>query len=140
MTMIDGKVCNAATNTSSTSRCFICGATSKDFNDLSKNNVVKCPEALEFGISNLHAKIRLFESVLHLAYKLPVKKYRERRTPEEKLLEEQRKGEIQERFRTETGLLIDMPKHNFGNTNDGNTSRRFFDDTELTAEITFGLY
>ncbi|CAB3223929.1 unnamed protein product [Arctia plantaginis] len=56
MTMIDGKVCNTATNTSSTSRCFICGATSKDFNDLSKNNVVKCPEALEFGISNYTVK------------------------------------------------------------------------------------
>ncbi|CAB3258767.1 unnamed protein product [Arctia plantaginis] len=80
MTMIDGKVCNAATNTSSTSR--------------------------------------------------------ERRTPEKKLSEEQRKRKIQERCRTETRLLVDMPKANFGNTNDGNTSRRFFDDTELAAEIT----
>ncbi|XP_045509227.1 uncharacterized protein LOC123704774 [Colias croceus] len=135
MTMIDGKICNAATNTTSTSRCYICGATSKDFNDLSKRNE-SSPEALDFGISVLHARIRLFESILHLAYKLPVKKYRERRTPEEKLLEQNKKKDIQERFRTETGLLVDMPKANFGNTNDGNTSRRFFEDTELAAEIT----
>lgn len=29
-----------------------------------------------------------------------------------------------------------MPKPGFGNTNSGNTSRRFFSDTELAAEIT----
>lgn len=29
-----------------------------------------------------------------------------------------------------------MPKANFGNTNDGNTSRRFFDNPSLAAEIT----
>jgi hypothetical protein len=33
LTMIDGKVCNAATNTASTMRCYVCGNTSKDFND-----------------------------------------------------------------------------------------------------------
>ncbi|XP_050301716.1 uncharacterized protein LOC126739931 [Anthonomus grandis grandis] len=32
MTMVDGKVCNAATGTKSTSKCYICGATSKEFN------------------------------------------------------------------------------------------------------------
>ncbi|KAG5892143.1 hypothetical protein JTB14_032362 [Gonioctena quinquepunctata] len=32
--MIDGKVCNAASDTKSTLRCFICGATSKYFNNL----------------------------------------------------------------------------------------------------------
>lgn len=40
------------------------------------------------------------------------------------------------RFRNETGLLVDMPKANFGNTNDGNTSRRFFENPELASEIT----
>lgn len=135
MTMIDGKVCNAVTNTTSTSRCYICGATSKDFNNLSKKNEIS-PDALEFGISVLHAKIRIFESILHLAYKLPVKKYGKKRTEEEKALEQERKKEIQERFRLETGLLVDMPKANFGNTNDGNTSRRFFENTELAADIT----
>lgn len=135
MTMVDGKVCNAATNTKSTIKCYICGATSNDFNDLSKSKATSA-EAIEFGISVLHARIRIFESILHLAYRLPVKKYRERKTQEEKELEKQRKTEIQERFRAEAGLLIDMPKANFGNTNDGNTSRRFFENTQLAAEIT----
>lgn len=31
-TMVDAKICNAATETTSTIRCYICGATSKEFN------------------------------------------------------------------------------------------------------------
>lgn len=135
MTMVDGKVCNAATGTKSTSRCYICGATSKDFNKLDSTREVNFA-ALEFGISVLHARIRIFESILHLAYKLKVKKYRERKSTEEKNLEDQTKREIQRRFRSETGLIIDMPKSNFGNTNDGNTSRRFFENPKLASEIT----
>ncbi|CAG9840685.1 unnamed protein product [Diabrotica balteata] len=135
MTMIDGKVCNAATNTKSTSRCYICGATSKDFNNLNKK-LSTSSKAIEFGLSVLHARIRMLESVLHLAYKLPIKKYGEKRTDEEKKIEVLTKKYIQERFRKETGLLIDMPKANFGNTNDGNTSRRFFENPQLAADIT----
>ena len=77
MTMVDGKVCNAATYTKSTSWCYVCQATSKDFNNLNLKNEIN-PNALEFGISILHARIRLFESILHLAYKLPVQKYHEK--------------------------------------------------------------
>lgn len=135
MTMVDGKVCNAATGTKSTSRCYICGATSKDFNKLDYTRDVNF-SAIEFGISVLHARIRVFECILHLAYKLKVQKYRERKSKEEKDIEDQTKKEIQRRFRLETGLIIDMPKSNFGNTNDGNTSRRFFEDPTLAAEIT----
>lgn len=32
-TIIDGKICNAIT---STLKCYLCGATSKDFNDIDK--------------------------------------------------------------------------------------------------------
>lgn len=34
------------------------------------------------------------------------------------------------------GLLVDMPKQKTGNTNDGNTARRFFKDAEKTSNIT----
>lgn len=33
-TMVDGKVCNAITNTKSAQRCYLCGATSKEFNNI----------------------------------------------------------------------------------------------------------
>lgn len=55
---------------------------------------------------------------------------------EEKDLELAAKQKIQDRFKNETGLLIDMPKSNYGNTNDGNTSRRFFENPQLASDIT----
>lgn len=72
----------------------------------------------------LHARIRIFESILHLSYKLKVQKYKQKKITEEKDLELAAKQKIQDRFKIETGLLIDIPKSNYGNTNDGNTSRR----------------
>lgn len=134
LTMIDGKVCNAATDTKSTMRCYICGLTSKDFNSLQKKGTVNS-EALNFGLSTLHARIRFFESMLHLAYKLPLKKW-QLRDQSAKEVAKQRKQVIQQEFKTKMGLIVDVPKANFGNTNDGNTSRRFFNDHQLSSEIT----
>lgn len=89
-TMVDGKVCNAATHTRSTMRCYICNATSSEFNDLSKKRMSQ-KENLSFGLSLLHARIRFFESMLHVAYKLPIKKWNVRLTSEEKKIVEERK-------------------------------------------------
>ena len=47
-----------------------------------------------------------------------------------------RQLEIQRKFRSETGLLIDVVKQGHGTTNDGNAARRFFADPEKTASIT----
>lgn len=71
-TMVDSKICNAAIHTKPTMRCYICGATSKEFNDLTKKRDVK-EESLKFGLSIPHARIRFFEIILHLSYKLPLK-------------------------------------------------------------------
>lgn len=133
-TMIDAKVCNAATNTASTMRCYICGQTSKDFNILSKKSIEN-PDALKFGLSVLHARIRFFESLLHLSYKIPLKKWQARSQEDKKIVAE-RKQNIQNAFKEEMGLLVDIPKAGFGNTNDGNTSRRFFADPESSSRIT----
>lgn len=133
LTMVDAKVCNAATLTKSTMKCYICGATSKDFNNLSLSKPIN-EESLKYGLSILHARIRLFEALLHIAYKLPVKKW-QLRTENDKQIVQQKKLEIQEAFRTQLGLIVDVPKAGFGNSNDGNTSRRFFKDHELSATI-----
>lgn len=68
-TMVDGKVCNAATHTASTMCCYICNKTSKDFNDLILQST-EDPETFKFGLSILHARIRFFEFLLHLSYKI----------------------------------------------------------------------
>ena len=133
LTMVDGKVCNAATQTTSTMKCYICGASSKDFNNIGAEKEVN-PDHLQFGLSILHARIRLFEALLHLSYKLPVRKWR--LSGNEKEVVKQRKAQIQEEFKSRMGLLVDILKPGFGNTNDGNTSRRFFAEPEVSAEIT----
>ena len=133
LTMIDAKVCNATTLTTSTIRCYICGETSKDYNNLSIKKEVT-PETIQFGLSILHARIRLFESILHVAYKMPVQKWQLR--SEDEAIVKHRKLEIQEELRTKMGLLVDVPKLGCGNTNYGNTSRRFFADPELAGAIT----
>ena len=40
---------------------------------------------------------------------------------------EKRKRAIQQEFRSESGLLLDVAKQGSGTTNDGNTARRFFE-------------
>ncbi|CAI6370476.1 unnamed protein product [Macrosiphum euphorbiae] len=91
-------------------------------------------ENLEFGISILHGWIRFFECLLHLAYKLPFKKWQARGSDKEIVAETKKKIQIE--FKTKLGLIVDKPKPGFGNTNDGNTARRFFKNAEVSAEIT----
>ncbi|KAL4152921.1 hypothetical protein QTP88_000754 [Uroleucon formosanum] len=134
--MVDGKICNALTDTTSTLRCFLCGTISKQFNliDEMVKREVKT-DNLSFGISVLHGWIRFFECLLHLSYKLPLKKWQARGDVEKKIVLEN-KLRIQKEFKEKLGLLVDKPKPGFGNSNDGNTARRFFQNSEISAEIT----
>lgn len=133
--MIDGKVCNALTATTSTQKCYICGATSNTFNRIDEMIKRKIKtENLEFGLSILHGWIRMFECLLHISYKLPIKKWQARGN--DKDIVSENKARIQKEFRERCGLIVDKPKPGFGNSNDGNTARRFFKTAELSAEIT----
>lgn len=89
---------------------------------------------LSLGISSLHAWIKTFECVLHLSYRLEIKKWQIRKTDKEKV--DVRQKNIQEKFRRQMGLLVDVPKPGSGTSNDGNTARRFFKTPELASEIT----
>lgn len=137
LTMIDGKVCNAITSTASAQTCNICGATPKKMNNIqvvSTRTVDQCN--LQFGLSSLHAWIRFFELLLHISYRLPIQKW-QIRSVADKDLSSQRKKIIQNRFRSEMGLLIDMPiPGGSGTTNDGNTARQFFEHASTSSEIT----
>lgn len=66
------------------------------------------------------------ECLLHIAYRLEIKSWQVRGS-ENKCNVQRRKTIIQEKFRSEMGLLVDMPKQSCGNTNDGNTARRFLE-------------
>ena len=136
LSMIDGKVCNAITETTSTQKCFLCGATSNDFNRIDDMIMKEVKtENLQFGLSVLHGWIRFFECLLHISYKLPIKKW-QARTMREKQIVAETKERIQKAFMQKAGLIVDKPKPGFGSTNDGNTARRFFQNAELSADIT----
>lgn len=136
LTMIDGKVAQVLTDTPSGSTCTICGATPRLMNDLSK--VTARPDnesAYQYGLSTLHAWIRCMEMILHISYNLSFKTW-SASTEEKKRLKKEKKELVQKRFREELGLIIDRPRQVSGNTNDGNTARRFFYNSTCSAEIT----
>lgn len=137
LTMIDGKVASSLSLvTNSMQCCPLCGASPKEMNDIekvSKRSLSK--DGIMYGLSTLHAWIRTMECCLHIAYKLPIKKW-QARTQEEKEAVQKQKAEIQKAFRLQTGLVVDMPKQSgSGTSNDGNTARRFFQLSETSSEI-----
>lgn len=58
----------------------------------------------EYGLSPLHGCIRRFECILHIAYRLPIKKWQIRSS--DKAIEQQTKLDIQEMLRKEMCLLV----------------------------------
>lgn len=74
LTMADGKVWNALKDTSSMV-CYICKATPKDMKQLDLSNRHVDESALSFGISPLQCLIRCFECLIHIAYRIMLKKW-----------------------------------------------------------------
>lgn len=134
LTMIDGKMANYLTSHKSTQSCYICGAKPSEMNNV---NIVKEPNSAfySYGLSSLHAWIKTLECMLHIAYRLELKKYMIRQ-PTDKESVANRKKDIQMRFKNEMGLIIDGVKPGYGTTNDGNTARRFFMNYSKSAQIT----
>lgn len=134
-TMIDGKVCNAVTDTSSAMRCYLCNATSKQFNNIDAMKEIKFDDSkLQFGMSTLHCWIRFFECLLHVGYKKDVQQWQSRGNDTKEALKT-RKALIQNGFKDQLNLLVDRPKQGAGNSNDGNTARRFFENWKISAVI-----
>lgn len=135
LSMIDGKVSQALTHTASMAVCPICKAKPTEMNrlELLKSKPVY-EEAIKFGLSPLHARIKFMECILHIAYNMDFKKWRSDK--QTKQVKEHSKKIIQEKFKRVLGLQIDVVKQGMGTTNDGNTSRRFFEDPAITSDIT----
>lgn len=135
LTMIDGKVSHAITNTPSMMVCEICGVKPREVNNI--DAVLTRPieqETSSCGISPLHTLMRCMENFLKIAYRLDIKEWQARGL-EKQTIVRQRKEEIQKKFRTQMGLVIDFPDPKGGTSNDGNTARRFFENHEISASI-----
>lgn len=132
--MLDGKTLAAVTDTSAQS-CPICGATPKMMNQLDTLNMrISDVTRYKYGLSTLHAHIRVMEYILHVSYRLDIRQWRV--TKDRSTEVAARKSVIQNELKTALGLLIDIPKVNYGTTNDGNTARRFFAHFVDIARIT----
>lgn len=68
---------------SSSQTCGTCGATPRIINNLDDiwNHVQKA-QTFDIGVSTLHAWIRCFEALLHISYRLDIKKWQIRDSAE----------------------------------------------------------
>ncbi|KAG5680814.1 hypothetical protein PVAND_010299 [Polypedilum vanderplanki] len=122
-TLIDGKVFNIITETSSQS-CPVCEAKPKDF--LKRENCKSTEEGLLHGCQSLHAIVNVFNFLLKLAYRMDNLKWQARGQKEKDSVAE-RKFQIQERLKRAFGITFDCPRSGgFGNTTTGNLCRRAF--------------
>lgn len=135
LTMMDGSVSNILSETNSTMKCIICGATPKEMNTSRVINRPTNSENYRFGLSTLHCWIRFFECLLHIGYRLPIKMWQVR-GPQNKSIVEANKKRIQAEFKAKMALTVDKPKPGYGSSNDGNTARRFFGNPQISSEIT----
>lgn len=136
MTMIDGKICTYLSEAKSNAACYLCLAKPTEMNNLDVIASKTISSGVyEFGLSSLHARINVMECLLHIAYRLDFKKWSARGECHRELLH-LRKKLIQDRFKDDLNLLIDIVKQGSGTTNDGNTARRFFEFPDKTAAIT----
>lgn len=135
LTMIDGKVFSTLTDCAP-QNCGICGAPPSAMNNLDKIKNFKVKISFyEYGLSTLHAWIRCLECVLHIAYKLGIKKW-QARGDSDKALQKETKIKVIDDVRSEMHLLVDIPKPGRGSTNDGNTARKFFKHPSLASNVT----
>lgn len=93
------------TSHKSTQSCYICGAKPSEMNN-SVINKQPNPEFYKYGLSSLHALIKMFECLLHIAYRLDIKKWAIR-DKQDKELFQARKKDIQAKFKNDMGLIDD---------------------------------
>lgn len=135
-TMLDGKTAQTVTNTASAAVCYICKAKPSEMNhlDIISTKTIDS-EAFKLGISSLHARIKFMECILHISYNMPFQKWSAIES-KNKILKQENKQRIQAAFKERMNLRVDTVQQGTGSSNDGNTSRRFFSNPALVADIT----
>ncbi|KAK9744404.1 hypothetical protein QE152_g7787 [Popillia japonica] len=137
LTMVDGKVINALTGTSS-QRCYICQCKPTEMNNLKNIKSFAIDEQnFQYGLSPLHARIKFLECILHISYKLDLQATTTRGASNaQKERIQERKQQIQKKLWHELGLRVDKVVQGGGTSNTGNVARRFFENPKEVAEIT----
>lgn len=118
MAMIDAKVCTYLSEARSNASCYLCLAKPTEINRL--DTVISktvSTGVYEFGLSSLHARINSMEYLLHIAYRLDLKKWAAIGDKHKEMLEARKKSKTKDKL----NLLIDIVKQGAGITSDGNT-------------------
>ena len=136
--MVDGKVTTILSEvTDATTSCSICCLSSSNLNDPEKVYRVAAdfPDIkFKHDLSTFHLWIRSMKCFLHIANKLDFKKWQARGGNKELL--KLKKKQIQVALRGGLGITVDVPKSGgSGNSNNGNTARRFFRGYQKSAEV-----
>jgi hypothetical protein len=105
MTMVDGKVVSALTN-QNTCRCNICDKSSPEMVKNEGPFPSVSEERLQFGILPLYFGLRVFEALLHIAYKQDVKDFKVRNSKDKATVAE-RTAAVKSAFEQELGLKVD---------------------------------
>ena len=120
-TMVDGKVVQSLSDTSSSTSCYICMPITNpsDMNNLSL--VMKKKQSgkmLQYGISPMHLWLNCLDCILHIAYRLEVKVWQVKGQAL-KARVAARKKKIQKALKEKLSLNVDIPTQGAGNTNTG---------------------
>lgn len=134
LSMVDTKVVNDVAGTNS-QQCYICLRSGKRLNDSLEDQQFNAPNLLKYVFSPLHAQIRSMELLLNVSYRLALPKPTWRVSKSNEVLKD-RQVSIRQALKERLGLRLNEPLPGGGNSNDGNTARRFFNDVDAVAEIT----
>ena len=75
LTIVDGKVCTALSDSLLSSICYICKATPTEINNLeSVKQKKKIVSNFEIGFSTLHVWIKFIKRILYIAYRLEIRR------------------------------------------------------------------
>ncbi|KAL7290927.1 hypothetical protein TKK_0015654 [Trichogramma kaykai] len=130
-TLFDGKCVNTLVKNNATCRCPMCLKTTHQFGNPACD-FTPLKSSLSFGLSSLHAEIKVFEHLLHISYRLELGEWDIRADMQDRFKE--RKKKIQDILYTKIGVKVDLCLQGHGTTNTGNVARRCFENSELFAE------
>ena len=137
MTMIDQKVLNNIMDIPMHS-CGLCGAGPSDFMQICNYDTQlfqPYADALNFGISPLHAWINFMNHLLKLSCHQPIRSNRACGEVNKQICRD-KKEEIHRKLFERIGIKVGVPNPNGpGNSNTGNCARRAFENPAIFAEI-----
>lgn len=116
--------------------CPICGATPTMMNSSEhlEEGFTANEDALNYGISPLHAWIRFFECLLHISYRMELKTWRV--TKDLKISYLKRKASVLDSLYKAFGVRADQPRSGGkGTSTTGNICRRVFSNPELLSSV-----